>query len=87
MTDIRTDEITKLLQEELSKLDLSVDVSEIGEVIMVGDGIARATGLENVMSSELVELPNGVVGMAMNLEEDEVGLVLFGNTTLVKEGP
>ncbi len=86
MTDIRTDEITKLLQEELGKLDLSVDVSEIGEVIMVGDGIARVTGLENVMSSELVELPNGVVGMAMNLEEDEVGLVLFGNTTLVREG-
>ncbi len=86
MTDIRTDEITKLLQEELGKLDLSIDVAEIGEVIMVGDGIARVSGLENVMSSELIELPNGVVGMAMNLEEDEVGLVLFGNTSLVKEG-
>jgi len=86
MTDIRTDEITKLLQEELGKLDLSIDVAEIGEVIMVGDGIARVSGLENVMASELIELPNGVVGMAMNLEEDEVGLVLFGNTRLVKEG-
>ncbi len=86
MTDIRTDEITKLLQEELGKLDLSIDVDEIGEVIMVGDGIARVSGLENVMASELIELPNGVVGMAMNLEEDEVGLVLFGNTSLVKEG-
>jgi len=86
MTDIRTDEITKLLQEELSKLDLTIDVAEIGEVIMVGDGIARVSGLENVMASELIELPNGVVGMAMNLEEDEVGLVLFGNTSLVKEG-
>lgn len=86
MTDIRTDEITKLLQEELGKLDLRIDVSEIGEVIMVGDGIARVSGLENVMASELIELPNGVVGMAMNLEEDEVGLVLFGNTRLVKEG-
>jgi F-type H+-transporting ATPase subunit alpha len=86
MTDIRTDEITKLLQEELGKLDLSIDVAEIGEVIMVGDGIARVSGLENVMASELIELPNGVVGMAMNLEEDEVGLVLFGNTSLVKEG-
>ncbi|NQV15910.1 F0F1 ATP synthase subunit alpha [bacterium] len=86
MTDIRTDEITKLLQEELGKLDLSIDVAEIGEVIMVGDGIARVNGLENVMASELIELPNGVVGMAMNLEEDEVGLVLFGNTRLVKEG-
>ena len=86
MTDIRTDEITKLLQEELGKLDLAIDVAEIGEVIMVGDGIARVSGLENVMASELIELPNGVVGMAMNLEEDEVGLVLFGNTSLVKEG-
>ena len=86
MTDIRTDEITKLLQEELGKLDLSIDVAEIGEVIMVGDGIASVSGLENVMASELIELPNGVVGMAMNLEEDEVGLVLFGNTSLVKEG-
>ncbi len=86
MTDIRTDEITKLLQDELGKLDLSIDVAEIGEVIMVGDGIARVSGLENVMASELIELPNGVVGMAMNLEEDEVGLVLFGNTSLVKEG-
>ncbi len=86
MTDIRTDEITKLLQDELGKLDLAIDVAEIGEVIMVGDGIARVSGLENVMASELIELPNGVVGMAMNLEEDEVGLVLFGNTSLVKEG-
>ena len=86
MTDIRTDEITKLLQEELGKLDLAIDVDEIGEVIMVGDGIARVSGLENVMASELIELPNGVVGMAMNLEEDEVGLVLFGNTSLVREG-
>lgn len=86
MTDIRTDDITKLLKEELGKLELSIDVTEIGEVIMVGDGIARVSGLENVMASELIELPNGVVGMAMNLEEDEVGLVLFGNTSLVKEG-
>jgi F-type H+/Na+-transporting ATPase subunit alpha len=84
--EIRTDEITKRLHEEMSKLDLSVDISEIGEVIMVGDGIARASGLENVMASELVELSNGVVGMVMNLEQDEVGLVLFGNTSLVKEG-
>ncbi|MCF7904250.1 MAG: F0F1 ATP synthase subunit alpha, partial [Candidatus Marinimicrobia bacterium] len=86
MTDIRTDEITKLLKEELGKLHLSIDVTEIGEVIMVGDGIARVSGLENVMASELIELPNGVVGMAMNLEEDEVGMVLFGDTRFVKEG-
>ncbi len=68
------------------KYDNSVDVSEVGEIIEVGDGVARASGLENVMSSELVELPNDVFGMALNLEEDNVGLVLFGETRLVKEG-
>ncbi|MEC7735791.1 MAG: F0F1 ATP synthase subunit alpha, partial [Candidatus Neomarinimicrobiota bacterium] len=66
--------------------DGSVDVAEVGEVIEVGDGVARVSGLENVMSSELVELPNSVFGMALNLEEDNVGLVLFGETRLVKEG-
>ena len=83
--DIKTDNIANLLKEQIAKFDLSVDVSEVGEVIEVGDGVARVSGLENVMSSELVELPNGVFGMALNLEED-VGLVLFGETSLVKEG-
>ena len=59
---------------------------EVGEVLEVGDGVARVSGLENVMSSELVELPNGVFGMALNLETDNVGLVLFGESRLVKEG-
>ena len=84
--DIKTDQITNLLKEQLEKYDNSVDVSEVGEIIEVGDGVARASGLENVMSSELVELPNDVFGMALNLEEDNVGLVLFGETRLVKEG-
>ena len=84
--DIRTDQLTQLLREQIEKFDGSVDVAEVGEVIEVGDGVARASGLENVMSSELVELPNGVFGMALNLEEDNVGLVLFGETRLVKEG-
>ncbi|PJA51418.1 MAG: F0F1 ATP synthase subunit alpha [Candidatus Marinimicrobia bacterium CG_4_9_14_3_um_filter_48_9] len=84
--EIRTDEITSLLRKELDRINVSYDVAEVGEVIMVGDGIARISGLENVMASELVELPNGVYGMAMNLEEDEVGLVLFGDSRLVKEG-
>ena len=84
--DIKTDNITDLLKEQIAKFDLSVDVSEVGEVIEVGDGVARASGLENVMSSELVELPNGVFGMALNLEDDNVGLVLFGESRLVKEG-
>ena len=84
--EIKTDQITVLLKEQLEKYDNSVDVSEVGEIIEVGDGVARASGLENVMSSELVELPNDVFGMALNLEEDNVGLVLFGETRLVKEG-
>jgi F-type H+-transporting ATPase subunit alpha len=84
--DIKTDNITALLKEQIARFDLSVDVSEVGEVIEVGDGVARVSGLENVMSSELVELPNGVYGMALNLEDDNVGLVLFGESRLVKEG-
>ncbi len=84
--DIKTDNIANLLKEQIAKFDLSVDVSEVGEVIEVGDGVARVSGLENVMSSELVELPNGVFGMALNLEDDNVGLVLFGETSLVKIG-
>ncbi|MEC9377158.1 MAG: F0F1 ATP synthase subunit alpha [Candidatus Neomarinimicrobiota bacterium] len=84
--DIHTDQLTQLLREQIEKFDGSVDVAEVGEVIEVGDGVARVSGLENVMSSELVELPNGVFGMALNLEEDNVGLVLFGESSLVKEG-
>ena len=84
--EIKTDQITALLKEQLEKYDNAIDVSEIGEIIEVGDGVARASGLENVMSSELVALPNDVFGMALNLEEDNVGLVLFGETRLIKEG-
>ena len=84
--EIKTDQLTKLLREQIEKFDGSIDVAEVGEVIEVGDGVARVSGLENVMSSELVELQNDVFGMALNLEEDNVGLVLFGDTRLVKEG-
>jgi len=84
--DINTDEIKDLLKTEIEKFDLDIDVSEVGEVLEVGDGVARVSGLENVMSSELVELPNDVFGMALNLEEDNVGLVLFGESEKVKEG-
>ena len=84
--EIKTDQITALLKEQLEKYDSAIDISEIGEIIELGDGVARASGLENVMSSELVELPNDVFGMALNLEEDNVGLVLFGETRLIKEG-
>ena len=84
--DIKTDQITDLLKKQLEKYNNDIDVAEVGEIIEVGDGVARASGLENVMSSELVELPNDVFGMALTLEQDNVGLVLFGDTTKVKEG-
>ena len=84
--EIKTDEIASLLKKQLQEYEVDLDISEVGEVIMVGDGVARVSGLENVMSSELVELPNGVFGMALNLEEENVGLVLFGDSRLIKEG-
>ena len=84
--DIKTENIASLLKEQIGKFDLSVDVSEVGEVIENGDGVDRVSGLENVMSSELVELPNGVYGMALNLETDNVGVVIFGSDKTIKEG-
>ena len=84
--EIKTENISELLRQQIEAFSVSVDVSEVGEVIEIGDGVARVSGLENVMSSELVELPNGVFGMALNLEEDNVGLVLFGDSRKVKEG-
>ena len=84
--EIKTENIAALLKEQIKKFDLTVDVSEVGEVIEIGDGVARVSGLEKVMSSELVELPNGVYGMALNLEDDNVGVVLFGESSHVKEG-
>jgi F-type H+-transporting ATPase subunit alpha len=83
---IKTDHITDLLRQQIEQFDVSIDVAEVGEVLEVGDGGARVSGLENVMSSELVELPNGVFGMALNLEDDNVGLVLFGESSKIKEG-
>jgi len=84
--EVTTDEITSLLKQQLEAYQPNLDVAEVGEVIMVGDGVARVSGLENVMSSELVELPNDVFGMALNLEEDNVGLVLFGDSRKIREG-
>ena len=81
-----TGKITEMLKEQLDAFDVELDVAEVGEVIMVGDGVARVHGLDNVMASELVEFPHDVFGMALNLEEDNVGLVLFGESHLVSEG-
>src|SRR6476659_444419 len=86
MAQIRADEISRVLREEIENYEGAIDVSETGSVISVGDGIARIYGLEKVMSGELIEFPHNVAGIAMNLEEDQLGSVLLGEYTLIKEG-
>jgi len=86
MAQIRADEITKILRQEIENYEKVIDVSEVGSVITVGDGIARIHGLEKVMAGELIEFPHNVAGIAMNLEEDQVGAVLLGDYTEIKEG-
>lgn len=83
---IRPEEITRIIKQQIEGFEAQSDRAEIGEVIQVGDGIARIYGLENCMSSELIEFPNQVFGMALNLEEDNVGVALFGEDKLIKEG-
>ncbi|ANM30576.1 ATP F0F1 synthase subunit alpha [Acidobacteria bacterium Mor1] len=84
--EIKVDEISKILRQQIEGFERQVDTAEVGTIISVGDGIARIYGLEKVMAGELLELPHGVAGMALNLEEDSVGAVLLGDTTLIKEG-
>jgi F-type H+-transporting ATPase subunit alpha len=84
--EIRPDEISAILRKQLTGFEKEVDIYDVGTVLQVGDGIARVYGLSKVMMSELLEFPNGVMGVAMNLEEDNVGCILFGEDTLVKEG-
>ena len=86
MAHIRADEIISVLRSEIENYDKAVNVSETGSVISVGDGIARIHGLELVMSGELIEFPHNVSGIAMNLEEDQVGAVLLGEYAEIKEG-
>ncbi len=86
MAQIRADEISRLLREEIENYDRAVNVAETGSVISVGDGIARIYGLENVMAGELIEFAGGVSGIALNLEEDQVGGVLLGDYSGIKEG-
>ncbi len=86
MSEVRPDEISEILRRQLTGFEKETDIYEVGTVLQVGDGVARVYGLTNVMASELVEFPNGVVGMVLNLEEDNVGCVLFGEDSLVKEG-
>lgn len=86
MLEVRPDEISAVLRKQLSGYESEVDIYDVGTVLQIGDGIARVYGLSKVMASELVEFPNDVFGMVLNLEEDSVGCVLFGSSTLVKEG-
>jgi F-type H+-transporting ATPase subunit alpha len=86
MAQIRADEITSILRQEIENYERAIDIAETGSVIAVGDGIARIHGLEKVMAGELIEFPHNVSGIAMNLEEDEVGAVLLGDYTEIKEG-
>jgi len=86
MAHIRADEISRVLRESIENYEGAIDISETGWVISVGDGIARIHGLEKVMAGELIEFPHHVSGIAMNLEEDQVGAVLLGEYTEIKEG-
>ncbi len=86
MAQIKADEITKILREQIENYQQTVAVDEVGAVISVGDGIARVHGLERCMSGEMLTFPHGVTGIALNLEEDQVGAVLLGDYTEIKEG-
>ena len=86
MAQIRADEIARVLRDEIENFDKAVQVSETGYVVTVGDGIARVHGLDRVMAGELIEFPHGVSGIALNLDEDEVGAVLLGEAYAIKEG-
>jgi F-type H+-transporting ATPase subunit alpha len=86
MAQIRADEISQIIREQLKGYEAAVEVAEVGTVTEVGDGIARIYGLEKVMAGELLELPHEVVGMVLNLEEDNVGAILMGEDILIKEG-
>jgi F-type H+-transporting ATPase subunit alpha len=84
--DIRAAEISAILKEQIKNFGEAAEVTEVGQVLSVGDGIARVYGLDNVQAGEMVEFENGVRGMALNLESDNVGIVIFGSDRDIKEG-
>src|SRR6476469_4415030 len=86
MAQIRADEITQLIRQQIENYESKIAVDEVGTVITLGDGIARVYGLDKVMAGELLDFPHGIAGIAMNLEEDQVGVVLDGASTEIKEG-
>ena len=83
---LRPDEITKVLRAQIEQYEGVAEADEVGTVLQVGDGIARVHGLPSALALEMLELPHGVSGLALNLEEDNVGVVLLGEDTLIKEG-
>ena len=86
MAQIKADEITKLIREQIENYESKIAVDEVGTIISLGDGIARVHGLDKVMAGELLAFPHDLAGVAMNLEEDQVGVVLLGDYTEIKEG-
>jgi len=86
MAEVKPDEVSAILRKQLSGFEKEIDIYEVGTVVQIGDGVARVYGLTKCMASELIEFPHGVFGMALNLEEDNVGCILFGDYTQVKEG-
>src|SRR5579859_3502964 len=86
MAQIRANEITELLRQQIENYEQRVQVDEVGTIVTLGDGIARVHGLDKVMAGELIDFPHGVSGLAMNLDEDQVGAVLLGDYTELKEG-
>jgi F-type H+-transporting ATPase subunit alpha len=84
--DIKAEEISKIIREQIGSYSVDVDVAEVGSIVSLGDGIARVHGIENVMAGEMLEFPHGVFGIALNLEEESVGTVLLGEFKEIKEG-
>ena len=84
--ELRPDQITKIIREQIKHYENRMETSQTGTVILVGDGIARVSGLDQCMAGELVEFPNGSYGMAQNLEEDTVSIVILGSDNGIKEG-
>ena len=84
--DIRADEISKIIRDQIGSYAVEVDVAEVGSIISIGDGIARVYGLERAMAGEMLAFTHGVFGIALNLEEESVGAVLLGDYKAIKEG-
>ena len=84
--ELKPEEITKIIRNQIKNYERKIEVSETGVVILVGDGIAKASGLDKCMAGELVEFPDGSYGMAQNLEEDTVSIIIMGSDQGIKEG-